>query len=241
MSTAAGERCAVVVQARMGSTRLPGKSLLPFGDSTLLQHIVARLRRMTVPVDLVVATSTEAEDDAIAEACTADGVAVCRGSASDVLGRFAAAVELLPARPALVLRVCADRPLLDPGLADELLAAYDDAGRPDYLSNTLEKSYPDGLDLELLRTDALLAAAAEAADPYEREHVTPFVYRRPERFSLANYVCPYGNHSSVRATIDTRADYDALCRVDQRLRVLAGDYDWRDVLTLAELEPELFP
>ncbi len=225
----------------MGSTRLPGKSLLPFGGSTLLQHIVARLARMELPAALVVATSTEPEDDAIAQACRRDGIAVHRGSAADVLDRFAGAVRSLPERPELVLRVCADRPLLDPRLADELLAAYDQAGRPDYLSNTLEKSYPDGLDLELVRADVLLAAAAEAADAYEREHVTPFVYRRPERFSLVNVVCPYGNYAGVRATIDTRADYDALRAIDERLFAHSADYGWEDVLTLAELEPELFP
>jgi spore coat polysaccharide biosynthesis protein SpsF len=238
----AEERCAVIVQARMGSSRLPGKSLLPFGASTLLQHVVERLRRMQTPVDLVVATSTNPEDDAIADACRTDGVAVFRGDPDDVLARFAGAVASLPVRPTLVLRVCADRPLVDPDLADELLAAYAPAGRPAYLSNTLAKSYPDGLDLELVRTDALLAGAAEAGDPYEREHVTPFVYRRPERFSLVGYDCPYGNHSGVRVTIDTLRDYEALRSVDERLRLLVGaGYDWRAVLTLSELEPELFP
>jgi spore coat polysaccharide biosynthesis protein SpsF len=177
-------------------------------------------------------------DDAIAAAARAVGVRVFRGSRDDVLGRVAAAVAALDPRPDLVLRVCADRPLVCPRLADELLASYDDAGRPDYLSNTLVKSYPDGLDLELVRADALLAATEEAGDPYEREHVTPFVYRRPERFSLVNLTCPYGNFSHVRATIDYPADHEALAGVSARL----GDgHDWRDVLTLAEVEPGLFP
>ena len=222
----------------MGSTRLPGKSLREFGDSTLLQHILRRLGSMEQRASLLVATSTESEDDAIEAACRDEQVAVFRGSRDDVLGRVAAAVGALEPRPELVLRVCADRPLICPRLADELLATHDSAGRPDYLSNTLVKSYPDGLDLELVSTDALLAAAEEAADPYEREHVTPFVYRRPERFSLVNITCPYGNYSDVRATIDYPADYEALARVAARL---GPHYDWRDVLTLAEVEPELFP
>jgi spore coat polysaccharide biosynthesis protein SpsF len=222
----------------MGSTRLPGKSLREFGDSTLLQHILRRLGRMEQRASLLVATSTEPEDDAIEAACRDEQVAVFRGWRDDVLGRVAAAVEALDPRPDLVLRVCADRPLACPRLADELLATYDDAGRPDYLSNTLVKSYPDGLDLELVSTDALLEAAAEAADPYEREHVTPFVYRRPERYSLVNLACPYGNYSDVRATIDYPADYEALTRVVARL---GAGHDWRDVLTLAEVEAGLFP
>jgi spore coat polysaccharide biosynthesis protein SpsF len=222
----------------MGSTRLPGKSLREFGDSTLLQHILRRLGRMEAHVSLLVATSTEPEDDAIEAASRDEGVPAFRGSLGDVLGRFAAAVEELKPRPELVLRVCADRPLVCPRLADELLATYDDAGRPDYLSNTLKKSYPDGFDLELLRADVLLEAAAEAVDPYEREHVTPFVYRRSERFSLVNLACPYGNFSHVRATIDDEADYEALRQVVARLD---PTHDWLDVLTLAEVEPELFP
>lgn len=222
----------------MASTRLPGKSLREFGGSTLLQHILRRLKGMAAPVSLLVATSTEPVDDAIDAACREDGVAVFRGAAGDVLGRVAAALRELEPRPELTLRVCADRPLVCPRLADELLALYDEVGRPDYLSNTLEKSYPDGLDLELVRTEVLLEAADRAVDAYEREHVTPYVYRRPERFSLVNVICPYGNFSHVRATIDYAADHEALERVAARL---GPDHDWRDVLTLAEVEPELFP
>jgi spore coat polysaccharide biosynthesis protein SpsF len=230
--------CAVVVQARMASTRLPGKSLLELGDSTLLQHILRRLKRIEAPVALLVATSAEPEDDAIQAACRDEEVAVYRGAADDVLDRFAAAVEELDPRPEVVLRVCADRPLVCSRLADELIAAYEPAGSPDYLSNALVKSYPDGYDLELVRTEALLLAAKAAVDPYEREHVTPYVYRRPERFSLVNLTCPYGDFSRVRATIDYAEDYESLRRVVDRL---GADHDWRDALTLAELEPELFP
>ena len=225
----------------MGSSRLPGKSLLPFGDSTVLQHILARLRRMSSTVELVVATSTKEEDDVIATTCERERVRLVRGPEEDVLARFVGALDQMRERPELVLRVCADRPLLDPALADELLEAYEDAGRPDYFSNTLLKSYPDGLDVEVVRADALVAAAAEAVDPYEREHVTPFVYRRPERFSLVNYACPYGNYSDVRVALDTQRDYNALLEVDGRLRAVTPDYDWRSVVTLAELEPGLFP
>jgi spore coat polysaccharide biosynthesis protein SpsF len=229
-------RAAVVVQARVGSSRFRGKVLAPFGGGTLLGHILARLEGVA---DLWVATTDEAEDDAVADAARHAGARVFRGSAEDVLGRFAACVGAMPETPELVLRVCADRPFACRRLAEELLAAYDDAGEPDYLANTHpRKSYPDGLDLELVRTPVLLEAAAEAADPYEREHVTPFVYRRPGRYSLAGLACPFGNHAAVRATIDTPEDYEALRAVDRRL---GADYDYLDVLTLATVEPELFP
>lgn len=223
---------AAIVQARMGSTRFPGKVLAPFGESTVLGHMLARLRLAKHPLDIRVATSEAPEDDAIEEACAAADVAVFRGSADDVLGRFVACVRSREPRPQFVLRICADRPLLCPVLVDELLDAYDDLGRPDYLANNLPPSYPDGLDLELVRSECLELAERESDDPYEREHVTPFVYRRPERFRLAGLVCPFGNFSHVRVALDTREDHDRLRRLGA---LLPPDYDYRDVITAAEL------
>lgn len=226
------DRIAVLVQARMGSTRFPGKSLAPFAESTVLQHMLGRLARAQAALQIVVATSDLDEDDAIAAASAESGVDVFRGAAEDVLERFVACIDSLPDRPDLVLRVCADRPLLCPVLVDELVAAYDELGRPDYLSNNLQPSYPDGLDLELVRTDCLEEAYRESADQYEREHVTPFVYRRPERYTLTGLICPFGNYSGVRVALDTPSDYDRL--VDLQARLPRG-YDYRDVLTAAEL------
>lgn len=227
----AAERALAVVQARMGSTRLPGKSLLPFAEATVLGHMLDRLRRLD-RLDLCVATSDLPEDDPIAEACRAQDVDVFRGPAEDVLARFARCVESRGAAARLVLRVCADRPLLCPELADELLDAYDELGRPDYVANNLPPSWPAGLDLELVRGEALVEADRESTDAYEREHVTPFVYRRPERFRLANLACPFGNYSSARLALDTRDDYDRLVALHARL---PDDYDHRDVLTALEL------
>jgi spore coat polysaccharide biosynthesis protein SpsF len=223
---------AAIVQARMGSTRFPGKTLAPFGDSTVLEHMLERLGRVSHPLDLVVATTDLDEDDAVAAACAQAGVRVFRGSADDVLARFASCVNALPERPVLVLRICADRPLLCPVLVDELLDAYDELGRPDYLANNLPPSYPNGLDLELVRAECLGEADRESTDPYEREHVTPFVYRRPERFRLAGLVCPFGNFSHVRLALDSREDHERLTHLHAHL---PAGYDFRDVLTAVEL------
>jgi spore coat polysaccharide biosynthesis protein SpsF len=228
----AAERVVAIVQARMGSSRLPGKVLAPFASSTVLAHTVERLRRVSHPLEIVVATTDLDDDDPIVAACADAGVRVFRGAATDVLERFAACVASFPARPPLVLRICADRPLLCPVLVDELLAAYDELGRPDYLANNLLPSYPDGLDLELVRTECLERAREEAVDPFEREHVTPFVYRRPQRFRLAGLFCPFGNFSSVRVALDTPEDYERLVRMHAQL---PADYDYRDVLTAATL------
>lgn len=226
------ERVAAIIQARMGSTRFPGKSLAPFAGSTVLQHILERLRRVVNPLELVVATTDLEEDDPIVAAGLESGVRVFRGDAADVLSRFAACIEWLPERPPLVLRICADRPFLCPVLVDELLASYEELGRPDYLSNNRPQSYPDGLDLELVRTECLEEAHRESGDAYEREHVTPFVYRRPERFRLAALVCPFGNFSHTRLALDTPDDYE---RLEALYRLLPAEYDYRDVLTAVEL------
>lgn len=226
------EPVTAIVQARMGSTRFPGKTLAPFAGSTVLGHILERLGRVSHPLDLVVATSDLAEDDAVADACASAGVSVFRGDAEDVLARFVACVDARAERPELVLRVCADRPLLCPVLADELLVAYDELGGPDYLSNNLPPSYPAGLDLELVRAGCLEQALQESSDPYEREHVTPFVYRRPERYRLAGLICPFGNFSHVSLALDTREDHERLSRLQARL---PDGYDYRDILTATEL------
>ncbi len=228
----AAERVAAIVQARMGSTRFPGKTLASFGESTVLQHILRRLGRVTAAIEVWVATSELPQDDAIVEVCASEGVPVFRGEVDDVLRRFTACLGAMSSRPELVLRVCADRPLMCPVLADELLAAYEELGRPDYLANNLSPSYPDGLDLELVRADALETADRESCDEYEREHVTPFVYRRPERFRVAGLTCPFGNFSHVDVALDTPDDYDRLKRLHERL---PDDYDYRDVLNAAEL------
>jgi spore coat polysaccharide biosynthesis protein SpsF len=229
------EAVVIVVQARMGSSRLPGKVLFPFGDTTLLGRVVGRLREVA---PIVVATSVRDEDDPLVAECERLGVASFRGDDTDVLGRFAACVESLPARPDIVVRMCADRPLTCPVLLRELLQLHGLTGRPDYLSNTNPSSYPYGLDLELITPAALLAAAAEADEPYDREHVTPFVHRHPERFRAVNVPCPYGAFAGVHTTVDTREHYDALLEV---ARILPPGDDYRDLLTLASLRPELFP
>ena len=231
----------IVLQARTGSTRFPGKVLVPFGETTLLSHIVARLGRARHPLGIVVATSEAPGDAAIATCADLLGVRSFRGSEADVLGRVAASLASVDESPELVVRICADRPLICPSLIDGLLEAYDDCGAPDYLSNSLRKSWPEGLDVEIVRADALREAAAAATDPYDREHVTPFLYRNPDRFSLVGLDCPFGNFSSIRATIDTPEDHAALVRVHEALVAVDPEYEVEAVLNLATCSPELFP
>lgn len=235
----AAEPVLALVQARMGSRRFPGKSLAPFAETTVLGRVLERLAEVERPLELTVATSSEREDDELVSECERLGVRVVRGARDDVLGRFADALEQLGRADALVLRICADRPLLCPRLVEEAIDRWAETDDADYLANNLERSYPDGLDVELVRGGCLLAAARESDDPYEREHVTPFVYRRPERFRLRSVTCPYGAFGHVRVALDTPEDHARLLEAHELLAAREPLYDHRDILNLAELRPDL--
>ena len=201
-----------VVQARMGSTRLPGKVLLPLGGRPMLRFMLDRLRDLAVD-HVVVATSDLDRDQPIVEVATGAGFDVVRGSESDVVARFVAAIDAYPSEH--VVRLTADCPLTDPALVEAVIATHL-ARSADYTSNVLPRSFPKGLDVEVVRADALRRAADEAIAADEREHVTPFVYRRPERFRLTN-------HGSGRAlgrewwTVDTPADLDRVRAMVERV------------------------
>lgn len=216
-----------VVQARMGSSRLPGKVLADLGGRPVLQLMLERLRPADVD-RVVVATSDRGIDDPVAELATQLGIDVVRGPEADVLARFAIALDRFPADD--VVRLTADCPLTDPALVDAALDLHRSTGA-DYTSNSLERTYPDGLDVEVVRTSALRAAVAEANEPEEREHVMPFVYHRPDRFRLASLeTAEWLGHE--RWTLDTADDLDRLRSIVDGLPdpVAAA---WHEVLAVA--------
>lgn len=228
-------RVVAVVQARMGSSRLPGKVLADVAGETMLVRVVTRLARARWVDAVVVATSTLPADDAVAEEAARLGVAVFRGSEDDVLDRYLGAARREGAD--WVVRVTADCPLVDPELVDGLVARFAEAG-PDYASNSLERTYPRGLDVEVFTRAALETAAAEATSTHERVHVTPFLYQHPERFRLLSVTAPGGeDHSHLRWTVDTAEDLELARRLYRRL---GGDgFGWRDALAVVRAEPEL--
>ncbi len=206
---------AVVIQARMGSTRLPGKVLLPLQGRTLLAHAIERAGLASGVDEVRVATSDAPRDDAVAEEAVARGATVTRGSELDVLARYAQAAREADAER--VVRVTSDCPLLAPELIERAVAQLD-VGGADYVSNTHKRCFPRGLDVEVVRREVLDQAAREARDPAEREHVTPFVWRRPERFRLEALVAePDEEAPDFRLTVDEPADYAAVCAVSQLL------------------------
>lgn len=229
-------RCVIIVQARMTSTRLPGKVLMPVLEKPLLAYELERLQRCQQADALVVATTTNTSDDPVAALCDALGVSVFRGSEQDVLSRYYGAARQAEAQT--VVRVTADCPLIDPATVDQVIAHFKAAqGSLDYVSNTLVRSYPRGLDVEVFSRWALETAQQEATEPAHREHVTPFFYQNPQRFRLHCLEAPepWGHH---RWTVDTPEDFELIKRVLETLYPAKPDFDCRDVLTLLEQYPE---
>jgi spore coat polysaccharide biosynthesis protein SpsF len=222
------------IQARMGSTRLPGKVLLDLGGATVLARVVRRLQRSQQINQIVVATTTAPADEVIVSECDRLQVPSFRGSQADVLDRYYQAARLYSA--GTVVRVTSDCPLIDPKLVDETIRAFMDK-RADYASNDFPRTYPRGLDTEVFTSAALERAWREAREPYEREHVTPYLYEHPEMFRLASSRGDV-DYSHYRWTLDTPEDLNLLraiyCRFNNR-----DDFRWDDVIALMEREPEL--
>lgn len=204
-----------ILQARMSSTRLPGKVLADLAGAPMILRQIERLRRAKRLDRIVVATSDQSSDDPLVRALENAGVAVFRGPLDDVLARYIGAIEAFgPVRT--VVRLTADCPLADPVLIDETLALHAQSGA-DYTSNTpTRRSYPKGLDIEVFDAEALRMAARETHDPYDHEHVTPFLYRNPGRFKIAGLE-QGPDDGDVRWTVDrpddlafVRAVYDSL-------------------------------
>lgn len=213
-----------VVQARTGSTRLPGKVLAPIAGMPMLELMLRRLEPLPVEA-IVVATTAYERDDPIEEIAERLGVAVVRGTEHDVLARFGLALDAFPSPT--VIRLTADCPLTDPELVAAVLARHHESGAA-YTSNVLPRSFPKGLDVEVVSADALRTAIDEARDPVEREHVTPFVYRRPERFPLAN-VRSGLRLADERWTVDTADDLEWVRNAIDRVGTLRAS--WLEILT----------
>ena len=207
----------------MSSTRLPGKVMAPVLGEPMIGRQVERLRRAKLIDRLVVATSIDPSDDPLADYCASLDVSVYRGSLDDVLSRYGAALALHPETKAVV-RLTADCPLADPALIDRVIEHHHEAGA-DYTSNTLgTRTYPHGLDTEVIRPDVLILAADRAKDPYEREHVTPYIYRRPEMFRLAG-VAREKSLANLRWTVDFPEDMAFVRDVFARLYPLDPKFD----------------
>lgn len=203
-----------VLQARMSSSRLPGKVMRPILGQPMIALQIERVRRSKRLAEVVVATSVDASDDPLAEFLPTIGVRVVRGPLDDVLGRFIAVIDTLGLTGDLV-RLTADCPLADPEVIDACIDLRSNGGF-DYCSNGRLRTYPRGLDVEVFRIEALQQAARETNAPYDREHVTPWLYRPDTPFSQGQLV-QANDESPLRWTVDLPADFEFVRRVYETL------------------------
>ncbi len=232
----AKSKVVIIVQARMNSSRLPGKVLRPVLGRPLLAYQLERLRRVASADAVYIATTVGREDDATVEFCRGEGVECFRGSEQDVLDRYVQAADASGA--GTVVRVTADCPLIDPAVVDRTIRFFLDAcGQYDYVSNVLERTYPRGMDCEVFSAELLAKAHREAKSTREREHVTPFFYENPEKFRLGS-VTHSEDLSRNRWTVDTPEDFMLIEKILVDLVPHRPRFDLQDILDLLARHPD---
>ena len=224
-----------IIQARMGSTRLPGKILKPLLGSPMLARMLERVKRAKKLDAVVVATTNKPEDDATAELAQRCGVQVFRGDEHDVLDRFYKAAKETGA--GVVVRLTGDCPLHDPAVIDEVIGHFLNS-KVDYTHSPA--NYPEGLDTEVFSFEALERAWKEAKLPSEREHVTPYIRNHPELFHIDGaWTSGGGDHSAMHWSVDTEQDFDFVAKIYEQLYPINPSFNKDDVLALLAQRPEL--
>jgi spore coat polysaccharide biosynthesis protein SpsF len=225
----------LITQARMGSTRLPGKVMKNLLGAPMLEHFIARIKQAKHVQEIVIATTTHKRDDVIVNLAERLGVKSFRGSEDDVLGRYYGAAKRF--KIDIIIRATSDCPLVDPQIIDEMVSMFLEE-EIDYLSNNLERTYPLGLDVEIFSFSALERAHKCADADFEREHVTPYIRNNPEIFKIKNK-CLEKDFSNYRLTVDTKEDFELIARIYKEFSDKKEMFLLKDVLNLLERKPEL--
>lgn len=226
-------RVVAIIQARTDSTRLPGKVLKHIGGQTMLACVVRRTKAVSLLDEVVVATTVKPSDDAIVAESEQLSVFTFRGDEQDVLDRYYHAAKKYQAEA--IVRITSDCPLIDPQVINHVISSFLEE-HPDYASNTIERTYPKGLDTEIMTMAALERAWHEARKPYQRVHVTPYIYQNSSQFHLLSVKAKV-DYSKYRWTVDTPEDLELVREFYARLD--NNTFSWQDVLTLLAQEPEL--
>jgi spore coat polysaccharide biosynthesis protein SpsF len=228
---------AAVIQARMTSSRLPGKVLADVAGRPLLQQMLDRVLRTPGIDSVVVATTENEQDDPVVKLCSDLGIHVHRGDEHDVLQRFYDAAVVIEADT--IIRLTADCPMIDPGVLGDAIKLFA-SGRYDYVSNIIHRTYPDGLDVEVFGMTALEEARDNATLPYQREHVTPYLHGIREGAPAGDFrrgdLIFAADFGHVRWTVDYAEDLE---RVRSFFSVLPENFSWLEALSLATKEPSL--
>jgi spore coat polysaccharide biosynthesis protein SpsF len=226
----------IIVQARMGSGRLPGKVLRPVCGKPMLAHVAERVRACRAADQVAVATSRHPLDDVIADWAHSFGVHCYQGSEEDLVERYYQTARKLDAD--LVVRITADCPFIDPGVVDRVIRAFQEANpRPDYAANVLQRTWPRGLDVDVFSRTLVEQLYRDAAPGPEREHLDLHVLNNPGRFSVLS-VRGEQQHADKRWTVDTADDLALVRRVYEALYPKLGLFRWRDVLELLRRQPD---
>lgn len=225
------------IEARMNSTRLPGKVLLDAAGEPMLERMVERVRRVPSIQGIIIATTTSAGDDPIVELGERMHINVYRGSEDDVMSRVLNAAQTYGVD--VIVELTGDCPVIDPLLIERVIRAYVDNG-VDYCSNILVRSYPIGMDTQVFGTHILADAFRRTSDPSDREHVSLFIYRHPELYSLHNVLADTHHCSpELRLTLDTTEDLRLLRGVFEDLLPQKPDFRLDDILEVLQRRPEL--
>ena len=223
-----------IVQARMGSTRLPNKVMKPICGIPMIELLLGRLSRSKEINQIVVATSIDERNVPLVEHVRKLGYACEQGNENDVLDRYLQAARNHNAD--VVVRITGDCPVVDPELVDHVIAGFKQAN-VEYFSNINPPTYPDGLDIEVFKFDALDKASREASEPFDREHVTPYL-RKPGKFKTDSITYDE-DLSSLRWTVDESSDFEVIEKVFKHFYP-GTDFSWTEVLALQHNQPELF-
>lgn len=231
------KKIVAIVQARMSSTRLPGKVMKKIVGKLIILHDIDRIKQIKNLNKIVIATTTKKENDIIVKTIKNydSEIGIFRGSEDDVLDRYYKAAKEFNAD--VIVRITSDCPLFDPIVSDKVIEAFLN-NECDYCSNTLNRTYPLGLDTEIFSFDTLEKAWKEAKENYQREHVTPYVYEHPDKFKLLN-VSNNKNLSHLRWTLDTIKDFKFISEIYKRLYNENNIFHMKNILKILEKEPEL--
>ncbi|MBN1897586.1 MAG: glycosyltransferase family protein [Spirochaetes bacterium] len=229
----------IIIQARTGSTRLPGKILKQIMGKTVLEHVIERVRPVRNKNDIIIATTTRKEDDRVVEVCRKAKAKYFRGSEDDVLSRYYHAAR--ENQSDIIVRITSDCPLIDAGLTDEIIEFFVQH-KYDVITNSpgeeKDRTYPRGLDVEIFSMKALETIFRKAGEDYEREHVAPYFYSHPDEFSIFYYKNDI-DYSHYRWTLDTREDFHLIKAIYENLYPENPCFSWREVLQLFERKKEL--
>lgn len=226
---------AVIVQARMSSTRLSGKVMKKLGKKTILAHVLERCLAVTETDQVWCATVDGSDGDQIEAEARRCGVNVFRGSESDVLGRYLGAAKA--AKAEVILRVTSDCPMIDPEICSDVLRLRKKSNA-DYACNNMPRGWPHGLDCEAFTMKWLDRAAREAVASDEREHVTPFIRKHPDAVRV-NLAGPAGGLEQHRWTLDTQDDFDFMVEMFKHLPAGPKGWDYKSVLGVLDANPHL--